>query len=71
MQYELTEEQVLLLDMVRKLAKEKVEPGAAARDQKGEFSWEMVELIRENGLFGIDFSEEHGGSGAGDRKSVV
>ncbi len=65
MQYELTEEQVLLRDMVRKLAKEKVEPGAAARDQKAEFSWEMVELIRENGLFGVDFSEEHGGSGAG------
>ena len=51
--------------MVRKLAKEKVEPGAAVRDQKGEFSWEMVELIRENGLFGVDFPEEHGGSGAG------
>jgi alkylation response protein AidB-like acyl-CoA dehydrogenase len=65
MQYDLTEEQVLLRDMVRKLAKEKVEPGAAVRDQKGEFSWEMVKLIRENGLFGVDFPEEHGGSGAG------
>jgi alkylation response protein AidB-like acyl-CoA dehydrogenase len=65
MQYDLTEEQVLLRDMVRKLAKEKIEPGAAARDQKAEFSWEMVELIRENGLFGVDFSEEYGGSGAG------
>ncbi len=62
MQYGLTEEQVLLRDTVRKLAKEKVEPGAGARDQKGEFSWEMVELIRENGLFGVDFPEEHGGS---------
>lgn len=65
MQYGLTEEQGLLRDMVRKLSKEKVEPGAAARDQKGEFSWEMVEQIRENGLFGVDFPEEYGGSGAG------
>ena len=65
MQYDLTEEQVLLRSMVRKLAKEKVEPGAAVRDQKGEFSWEMVELIRENGLFGVDFAEEYGGSAAG------
>ncbi len=65
MQYELTEEQLLLRDMVRKLAKEKVEPGAGARDQRGEFSWEMVQLIRENGLFGVDFPEEYGGSGAG------
>ena len=65
MQYGLTEEQVLLRDTVRKLAKEKVEPGAGARDQKGEFSWEMVNLLRENGLFGVDFPEEYGGSGAG------
>lgn len=65
MQYELTEEQILLRDTVRKLAKEKVEPGAAARDQKGEFSWEMVELLRTNGLMGVDFPEEFGGSGAG------
>jgi alkylation response protein AidB-like acyl-CoA dehydrogenase len=65
MQYEISEEQVLLRDTVRKLAKEKVEPGAAVRDHKGEFSWEMVELIRENGLLGVDFPEEHGGSGAG------
>ncbi|MGQ9695395.1 MAG: acyl-CoA dehydrogenase family protein [Thermodesulfobacteriota bacterium] len=65
MQYELTEEQILLRDMVRKLAKEKVEPGAAARDQKGEFNWEMVELLRANGLMGVDFPEEFGGSGAG------
>ncbi|MBI5967875.1 MAG: acyl-CoA dehydrogenase family protein [Deltaproteobacteria bacterium] len=42
MQYDLTEEQILLRDMVRKLAKEKVEPGAAARDQRGEFSRERM-----------------------------
>ena len=71
MQYELTEEQGLLRDMVRKLSKEKVEPQAAARDQKGEFSWEMVEQIRENGLFGVDFPEEHGGSGAGLLSLVI
>jgi alkylation response protein AidB-like acyl-CoA dehydrogenase len=65
MQYALTEEQNLLREMVRKLAKEKVEPGAAARDQKGEFSWEMVDLLRANGLMGVDFPEEFGGSGAG------
>lgn len=65
MQYELTEEQILLRETVRKLAKERVGPGAAARDQKGEFSWEMVNLLRANGLLGIDFPEEFGGSGAG------
>jgi alkylation response protein AidB-like acyl-CoA dehydrogenase len=65
MQYELTEEQILLQNMVRRLAKEKVAPGAGKRDEDGKFDWEMVELIRENGLYGIDFPEAYGGSGAG------
>ncbi|UCG14608.1 MAG: acyl-CoA dehydrogenase family protein [Deltaproteobacteria bacterium] len=65
MQYDLTEEQRMLQNMVRRLAKEKVEPGAARRDVDGEFDWEMVELMRENGLYGIDFPEIYGGSGAG------
>ncbi len=51
MQYGLTEEQILLKEMVRKLAQEKVAVGAATRDQKGEFSWEMVELLRGETLF--------------------
>ncbi|MGD8435080.1 MAG: acyl-CoA dehydrogenase family protein [Syntrophobacterales bacterium] len=65
MQYELTEEQRMLQDMVRRLAKERVEPGATRRDAEGEFDWEMVDLMRENGLYGIDFPEAYGGSGAG------
>ena len=65
MQYELTEEQRMLQDMTKRLAREKVEPGAAKRDVTGEFDWEMVELMRENGLYGIDFPEAYGGSGAG------
>ncbi len=65
MQYELTEEQILLQNMVRRLARDKVAPGAARRDEEGHFDWEMVELMRENGLYGIDFPEEYGGSHAG------
>ncbi len=65
MQYDLTEEQVLLQNMVRRLAKEKVAPGAGKRDETGEFDWGMVDLLRENGLYGIDFPEEFDGSHAG------
>lgn len=64
-QYELTEEQRMLRDMVRRLAKEQVAPGAAKRDETGEFDWDMVNLLRENGLYGVDFPVEYGGSGAG------
>jgi alkylation response protein AidB-like acyl-CoA dehydrogenase len=65
MQYDLTEEQRILQNMVRRLAKEKVAPGAAQRDEDGKFDWSMVELMRENGLYGIDFPEAYGGSEAG------
>ncbi len=65
MQYDLSEEQIMLQNMVRRLAKNEVAPGAAKRDETGEFDWAMVELMRENGLYGIDFPEEFGGSHAG------
>jgi len=65
MQYDLTEEQRMLQDMVRRLAKEQVEPGAAKRDIEGKFDWEMVALLRENGLIGVDFPEAYEGVGAG------
>jgi alkylation response protein AidB-like acyl-CoA dehydrogenase len=65
MQYDLTEEQRMLQDMVRRLAKEQVEPGAAQRDVAGKFDWAMVDLLRENGLIGIDFPEAYDGAGAG------
>jgi alkylation response protein AidB-like acyl-CoA dehydrogenase len=65
MQYDLTEEQRMLQDMVRRLAKEQVEPGAAKRDIEGKFDWEMVALLRENGLISVDFPEAYEGIGAG------
>lgn len=65
MQYDLTEEQLMLRDTVRRLAKEKIQPGAAARDEKGEFAHDMVEVLRDNGLFGADFPEEYGGADMG------
>ena len=65
MQYDLTEEQQILQKMVRRLAKEKVAPGAMKRDEEGNFDWGIVDLLRENGLFGIDFPEEFDGTNAG------
>ncbi|MCX5860469.1 MAG: acyl-CoA dehydrogenase family protein [Proteobacteria bacterium] len=64
-QYELTEEQKMLQDTVRKMAKAQVEPGAEHRDKEAKFSWEMVQLLRDNGLLGIDFPEKFGGAESG------
>ncbi len=63
--FALTEEEQMLQDMVRRLTREKVTPGAEARDKKGEYPWDMLELMRENGLMGIDFPEEYDGMAAG------
>lgn len=65
MQYALTEEQELLRETVRRIAREKVAPGAGERDIAGEFDWSMVNLMRENDLYGLDFPAEYGGSEAG------
>lgn len=61
----LTEEEKMLQDMVRRLAKEKVAPGAEERDKKGEYPFDMLELMKENGLMGIDFPAEYDGMAAG------
>jgi alkylation response protein AidB-like acyl-CoA dehydrogenase len=65
MQYDLNEEQKLLREMVRRLSKEKIEPGARKRDEKAEWDWGVVDTLRENGLLGVDFPEAYGGAGAG------
>jgi butyryl-CoA dehydrogenase len=61
----LTEEEQMLQDMVRRLTKEKVAPGAEERDAKGEYPFHMLELMKENGLMGIDFPAEYDGMEAG------
>ncbi len=61
----LTEEETMLQDMVRRLTREKVAPGAEERDKKAEYPWDMLELMKENGLMGIDFPSEYGGMAAG------
>ncbi|MBI5569533.1 MAG: acyl-CoA dehydrogenase family protein [Desulfomonile tiedjei] len=63
--FDLTEEERMLRDMVRRLAKEKVAPGAEERDKKGEYPYDMLELMKENGLMGIDFPEAYDGMAAG------
>lgn len=63
--YGFNEEEKILQQTVRRLAKEKVTPGASKRDVDGEFAYDMLELMKENGLLGIDFPSEYGGMEAG------
>jgi len=42
-----------------------VAAGAEARDKEGEYPYDMLELMKENGLMGVDFPEAYGGMAAG------
>lgn len=65
MPFEFTEEQKMIRQMVRKLALDKVAPGADEREQKQEYPWDMAKTLREHGLFGVSFPEEYGGRSGG------
>ncbi|MBU0734163.1 MAG: acyl-CoA dehydrogenase family protein [Proteobacteria bacterium] len=65
MSYDLTEEQKMLKDTVARIAREQIAPGAEKRDEEATFPWDMVEILRENALFGADFPEKYGGSEMG------
>jgi alkylation response protein AidB-like acyl-CoA dehydrogenase len=65
MQYDLTEEQELIRQTVRRLTVDKVAPRAAEIDEKEEYPWDILELLKENALMGSDVPEEYGGTGSG------
>jgi len=57
----LTEEQRMLLENVRRVAKQKIAPAAAELDRRGEFSWETSSLFWDLGLLQMMLPEEYGG----------
>ncbi|MGH3049164.1 MAG: acyl-CoA dehydrogenase family protein, partial [Gaiellaceae bacterium] len=67
----LTVEQREIRELVRTVTRERIAPRAAEIDRKGEFPWDVVELFRENELFGIMFDEAYGGIGASSLMTFV
>jgi alkylation response protein AidB-like acyl-CoA dehydrogenase len=65
MNFEHTEEQSLLRDMVREFAEKELAPTAKVRDEEERFDRQlMFGRLAELGLTGIVFPEEYGGAGA-------
>ena len=64
-------EQRELRDLVRQLARERIAPRAAEIDASHEFPWDVVELFRENDIFGLFFEEQYGGLGTGALLSLI
>src|SRR3954447_4323967 len=67
----LTDEQREIRELVRAIARERIAPRAAEIDKSAEFPWDVVELYRENDLFGIMYAEEHGGIGESSLLTLV
>jgi alkylation response protein AidB-like acyl-CoA dehydrogenase len=61
---ELNQEQRMILDTVRSIAKEKIKPRASEIDESGEFPWDTVKLFNENGILTPLLPEKYGGIGS-------
>ncbi|MBW1708197.1 MAG: acyl-CoA dehydrogenase family protein, partial [Deltaproteobacteria bacterium] len=59
--FDLSEEQRILLDNLKRVVKERVAPAAAETDKTGDFNWDVVSLFWDLGLLQIMLPEEYGG----------
>jgi butyryl-CoA dehydrogenase len=65
MDYFLTEDQMMIKDLTRQIAEEKVIPVREELDEKEEFPWEIMNVLAQSDLFGLFIPEEYGGLGKG------
>ncbi|MFH1782735.1 MAG: acyl-CoA dehydrogenase family protein [Candidatus Omnitrophota bacterium] len=71
MDYFLTEEQIMIRDLARQIAKEKIKPVAAKYDEEGIFPWDIVKILADSDLCGIYIEEKYGGMGGGVMDLVI
>ncbi len=63
--YFLTEEQQMIVDLARQIAQEKIIPVRAKLDETEEFPWDIMRDLAQADLFGLYIPEEYGGFGGG------
>ncbi len=63
MEFELAGDHRAFQQTVRAFADQELKPGAAQRDESGEFPWPAVKKLQEMGLCGLIFPREYGGGG--------
>ena len=71
MDYFLTEEQQMIVDVARDLTNEKIIPCRAELDEKEEFPTEILKDMAQADLAGIYITEEYGGYGGGTFEIVL
>ncbi len=65
MNLHLTEEQMMIRDMIREFARSEIEPIAQDYNERGEYPGAIIKKLGGLGLFGMMVPEQYGGSGAG------
>jgi len=71
MDYGFTEEQLMIRDLCKQIAEEKMKPVREHHDVTGEFPWDMVKVFAESDLFGLAIDEQYGGLGGGVMETVI
>ena len=61
--YSLSDDQLSVQDLVRRVALDKVAPRADEIDRTAEYPQDMYDLLRGLGLFALPFAEQYGGTG--------
>lgn len=65
MDYFFSEDQIMIRDLARQVAEEKIVPVREDLDEKEEFPWEIMNMLAQSDLFGLFIPEEYGGLGKG------
>jgi butyryl-CoA dehydrogenase len=63
--YFFTEDQIMIRDLARQIAVEKIVPVRAELDETGEFPWEIMKVLAQSDMFGLFVPEQYGGLGKG------
>jgi alkylation response protein AidB-like acyl-CoA dehydrogenase len=71
MDYGFTEEQIMIRDLCRQIAQEKIRPVREHYDVTGEFPWDIVKVFAQSDLFGVSIPQEYGGMGGGVLETVI
>jgi butyryl-CoA dehydrogenase len=65
MDYFLTDDQMMIKELARQIAEEKIVPVRSYLDEKEEFPWDIMKVLAQSDLFGLFIPEEYGGLGKG------
>jgi len=65
MDYGLTEQQVMIQDICRQIAQDKIKPVREHYDETGEFPHEILKIFAQSDLCGLYIEEKYGGMGGG------